>query len=386
MGMIVIGVDAHKRNHFAAAVDRQTAELRGQLEVDAVTAGHQALLAWGQQLHGERVWAIEDVRNMSRGLERVLIAAGETVLRVPPKLTAAERKAARSFGKSDPIDVLAIARAAIREPALPRAALDGIEREIAVLVDHRDDLVADATAHQRRLRWHLHELDPELKIPAAGLSNASNIDKVARRLQRLEQTVLVRVCRDLLRRIRELSRAAAELKRELASLVSQTAPQLLKIPGCGVLCAAAIIANVGPIARFANDSQLAAYAGVAPLIAASGRTTRHRLNRTGNRRLNRALHIIAVTQSAPVRPPRPTTPAARPKARATAKPAAPSSATSPAPSSTPSARRCLTHRSDRCAHVDACMLSGCDPSIVPKRWRAVPTPQASRGRTSPALR
>ncbi|HWT95375.1 MAG TPA: IS110 family transposase [Solirubrobacteraceae bacterium] len=242
------------------------------------------------------MWAIEDVRNMSSGLERVLLEAGETVLRVPPKLMAAERKAVRSFGKSDAIDALAIARAAVREPDLPVAALPGIEREIALLVDHRDDLIADATAHQRRLRWHLHELDPELQIPAQGLSNAANLDRVDRRLRRLAQTAQVRVCRDLLRRIRELVRAAAQLKRELATLVRQTAPQLLKIPGCGVLCAAAIIANVGPVGRFRTDAQLAAYAGVSPLDASSGRQQRHRLNRTGNRRLNRALHIIAVTQ------------------------------------------------------------------------------------------
>lgn len=174
--------------------------------------------------------------------------------------------------------------------------MPGIEREIALLVDHRDDLIADATAHQRRLRWHLHELDPELRIPAQGLSNLVNLDRVDRRLRRLPQTAQVRVCRDLLRRIRELVRAAAQLKRELTALVKQTAPQLLTIPGCGVLCAAAIIANVGPVDRFRTDAQLAAYAGVSPLDASSGRQQRHRLNRTGNRRLNRALHIIAVTQ------------------------------------------------------------------------------------------
>lgn len=294
--MIVIGVDAHKRSHFAAAVNRQTGELQGQLEVDAVPAGHDELLTWAQTMDEDRVWAIEDVRNMSGGLERMLLEAGESVLRVPPKLMAAERKAVRSFGKSDAIDALAIARAAVREPDLPVAALPGIEREIALLVNHRDDLIADATAHQRRLRWHLHELDPELHIPAQGLTNRANLDRVDRRLKRLPASALIRICRDLVRRIRELVKAAAVLKRELAALVKETAQQLLLIPGCGVLCAAAIIANVGPISRFRNDAQLAAYAGVSPLDASSGRQQRHRLNRTGNRRLNRALHIIAVTQ------------------------------------------------------------------------------------------
>lgn len=294
--MIVIGVDAHKATHTATAVNRLTAEFVQERKVKAREAGHRELLKWATALDEERVWAIEDCRNLSGGLERMLLLAGEHVLRVPPKLMAAQRKSARSFSKSDPIDALAIARAAIREPGLPIATLPGIEQEIGLLVDHRDDLVSDASGHQRRLRWHLHEIDPEFSIPARGIPNPANLDKLARWLARREQTTQVRICRELVRMIRELTRRARELERELLQLVRQTHPQLLDIPGCGTLCAAAIIAEVGGIARFRNDAQLAAYAGVSPLDASSGRQQRHRLNRTGNRRLNRALHIIAVTQ------------------------------------------------------------------------------------------
>jgi transposase len=106
----------------------------------------------------------------------------------------------------------------------------------------------------------------------------------------------VRICRELVRRIAELNRRAVEIKRELAKLVKANAPQLLQIVGCGTLCAAAILGEVAGIGRFRTEAQLASYAGVAPLDASSGRQQRHRLNRTGNRQLNRTLHTIAVTQ------------------------------------------------------------------------------------------
>lgn len=103
---------------------------------------------------------------MTRRLERDLIAAGESVVRVSPKLMADVRNSARTYGKSDPIDALAVARAALREPDLPVACLDGAEREVRLLVDHREDLVAERTRIIARLRWHLHELDPRWTPPA----------------------------------------------------------------------------------------------------------------------------------------------------------------------------------------------------------------------------
>lgn len=294
--MIVVGVDAHKDSHTAAALDQQTARVLADREVAARRAGHEVLLAWARGLDAERIWAIEDCRNMSGGLERLLVRAGETVLRVPPKLMAAQRKAARSYSKSDPIDAAAIARAAIREPNLPQARLAGPEREIALLADHRDDLVQEGTRYQSRLRWHLHELDPALEPPARGMAKPTNLDRLARRLSRMEQTAQVRICRELVTRVRELAKRAAQLERELAQLVAAQAPALLELPGCGTICAARILAEVAGINRFSSDAQLALYAGVAPLEASSGRRRRHRLNRAGNRQLNRALHIIAVTQ------------------------------------------------------------------------------------------
>ena len=294
--MIVVGVDAHRDTHTAAAVNGQTAALLEDRTVRARPVGHEELLAWAAALDAERVWAIEDARNMSGGLERFLLEHGERVLRVPPKLMAKERKTIRSFGKSDPIDALAVARAALREPDLPVGRLAGVAREIRLLCDHRDDLVEESTRHQRRLRWHLHELDPELQPPLRCLANPSNLERLARRLARMPQTTQVVICRELLRRVRELSRRTIELRRQLAVLVKQTCPALLDLEGCGVLTAARILADVEDIERFRNERHLASYCGVSPLDASSGRQQRHRLNRTGNRRLNRSLHIIAVTQ------------------------------------------------------------------------------------------
>lgn len=334
--MIVIGVDAHKATHTAAAVNRLTAEKLDQQTVKARQGGHDALLAWAIELGEDRVWAIEDCRALSGGLEQVLLQAGERVLRVPPKLMAAQRKAARSYSKSDPIDALAIARAAIREPGLPEATLPGIEHEIGLLVDHRDDLVQDATAHQRRLRWHLHQLDPDLHVAPSGMNNPNNLERLARKLQRLPQSTQVRICRELIRRIRELTGRAKELERELRGLVEKTSPQLLDIPGCGTLCAAAIIANVAGIGRFTSDAQLAAYAGVSPSTPVQAAS-----NATVSTAPATAASTAPCTsspspRSASTRPRWPTTPAARPAARPTAKPSEPSSATSPATSTTPS--------------------------------------------------
>jgi transposase len=294
--VIVVGVDPHKDSHSAAAVERRTAELLDEQTVPARRPGFAELLAWARTLDDERLWALEDGRHVSGGLERFLLAAGERVVRVSPKLMAKERKTARQFGKSDAIDALAVARAAVREPDLPAARPPGPEREIALLSNHRDALVEDATRIARRLRWLLHDLDPALEPPGRSLSNPVVIERLSRRLRALPQSTQVRVCREQLCALRALVRRAAELRRELAVLVRRQAAPLLELPGCGVLTAARIVAEVDHVGRFRSEAKLATYAGVAPLDASSGRQQRHRLNRTGNRQLNCAFHRIAVSQ------------------------------------------------------------------------------------------
>ena len=294
--MIVIGVDAHKYTHTVVAVDAAGRQL-DELTVEAREEGYQQLLRFAARLDIERIWAVEDCRHVSAGLERFLAAAGERVVRVPPKLMGESRKGERSPGKSDAIDAVAVARAALRQGIgkLPVAKLDPDAHAIKLLVDHREDLVQERTRIQSRLRWHLHELWPDFEIPKGGLDRAKWLDIVARRLRRAEQSVRVDVCRDQLRRLRELTRRCAELERELTTRVRAKAPQLLELSGCGALSAARLIGETAG-ATLPTDAKLARLAGVAPIPASSGNRRRHRLHRGGNRQLNCALHRIAVTQ------------------------------------------------------------------------------------------
>jgi transposase len=296
--MIVIGADTHKSTHTAAAVFATSGQLAGEKTAAAREPGFRELLAWGRELDQDRIWALEDCRHVSGSLERFLVAVGERVVRVPPKLMGQSRRGERTRGKSDPIDALAVARAALREGPenLPAAHLDHDALELKLLLDHREDLVRSRAEDQCRLRWHLHDLWPELELPSGCLDRMVWLDRLSRRLARAEQGARVRICRELVRAIRERSRRIAELEREISSMVRTQAPQLLELPGCGALSAAKLLAETAGAARFATDSKLARLAGVAPIPASSGKRTRHRLDRGGNRQLNCALHRIAVTQ------------------------------------------------------------------------------------------
>jgi hypothetical protein len=164
--MMVIGVDPHKLSHTAVAVD-ELGRKKAQKTVRARRDGHRELIAWARQACPDgRTWAVEDVRHVAGGLVRELLAAGEAVVFVPPKLMAGQRRGGRERGKSDPIDALAIARAALREEiTLPAARLDGPVPEVRRLGDYRDDLVAERTRVVNTLRWLVHDLDPALAPP-----------------------------------------------------------------------------------------------------------------------------------------------------------------------------------------------------------------------------
>jgi transposase len=332
--MIVIGVDPHKRSHTAAGVCQATGELREERTVSARRQGHEQLLAWARALAQERLWALEDCRHVSGALERFLIGRGERVVRVPPRLMGAARKGGRSCGKSDAIDALAVARAALREPELAVAFLAGSEREIRLLHDHREDLVCERTRIQNRLRWHLHELDPELEVPTAALDRRCWLERIGRRLGRLEPTAQARIGRELLVRCRELTRRINELERELELLLQAEAGELLELVGCGPLTAAKLVGEVAGVERFGGEAKLAKHSGAAPLPASSGEKQRHRLNRTGNRSSTARCIGSRSRRRACIRRHAPTWPARRPRARAGGRRCAASNGTSPAPSTT----------------------------------------------------
>lgn len=293
--MIVVGIDPHKKNHTAAAVDEVGKPL-GDITVAARPKGHERLLEWARGLADERLFALEDCRHVAGSLERFLIGHGELVVRVPPKLMAGARRSQRTAGKSDPVDALAVAHAALRTPDLPVACLEGPERDLRLLLDHREDLVAQRTAVENRLRWHLHDIDPAIDVPPRSLGSFKWLERLEDKLSRLDQTIQIQITRELVEDCWRLSRRVNKLQRHIEDLVAQRHPELLAIPGCAALTAAKLVGEIAGIDRFATDSKLAMHAGVGPLEASSGNRQRHRLNRKGNRQLNAALHRIAVTQ------------------------------------------------------------------------------------------
>jgi len=294
--MVVVGADVHKRTHTFVAVDEVGREL-GHRTFPATTAGHREAVRWVRQRFGRELrWAIEDCRHLSARLERDLLTCGEQVVRVPPKMMAEQRRVARTRGKSDPIDALAVARAAQREPDLPVASHDETSRELKLLVYRRDDLVKHRTATINRLLWHVHEIDPEIAPPKASLDRVVRQQKLASDLGGLAG-IVAELARDELADVIELTGRINQLERRITDLVAQRAPTLLAMPGVGALTAAKIVGETAGVARFKSEAAFARHSGIAPIPVWSGNTAgRVRLTRSGNRQLNAAIHRIAVTQ------------------------------------------------------------------------------------------
>ncbi|MGI8712744.1 MAG: IS110 family transposase [Solirubrobacteraceae bacterium] len=299
--MIVIGADTHKRNHTLVAVDGKTGAARGQLTISATDAGSLDALRFAADLDEERVWAIEDCRHVSARLERALMAAGERVIRVPAAMTGQTRKVSRQAGKSDPIDARAVALAAVRDgvDSFPAAFLDDAAMEIRVINDYRDQIIWERTRLINRLRWHLVAIAPDIEaqLPPAALRGPRICARLTRQLARLTPSPQLRVARATLKRITAIVAEERELLHELTALLETQAPQLLAQPGCGPVTAAIIVGHTAGAQRFPTDGHFARHAGTAPVPASSGKTQRHRLHRGGDRQLNRAIHIIALSRA-----------------------------------------------------------------------------------------
>ena len=294
--MVVVGADVHKRTHTFVAVDEVGRKL-GEKVVVATTAGHHKALLWAREQFGaELLWGIEDCRPLSARLERDLLGAGQKVVRVAPKLMAQVRACTRTRGKSDPIDALAVARAVLREPDLPVASHDEVSRELKLLVDRREDLVAQRTSTINRLRMRIHELDPE-HAPALGALHRANPRQLLAHWLTTQPGLLAEIARDELADIDRLTLAIDALAARIGERITVVAPALLALPGCGELTAAKLIAETAGVARFKSEPAFARHSGVAPIPVWSGNTAgRVRMTRSGNRQLNTALHRIAITQ------------------------------------------------------------------------------------------
>jgi transposase len=291
--MVILGTDAHKKSHTIVATDEAGAEL-AWVTVAATSEGHLRALRWAAQWT-ERRWAIEDCRHLSRRFEAKLLAAGETVVRVPPKTMAGARRSARTRGKSDPIDALAVARAALREPDLPTARLDGPAREVKLMVDYRERLIRERTAAQNSLRWRIHELDPTFDPPAGSLDRYKTLDQVETFLTS-HNGVTAELARREVSRIRDITREANQLEADIKKRVTVIAPSLLELVGCAALTAAKLVGEAADITRFTSRDAYAAWNGSAPIPVWSSNKQRFRLSRGGNRQTNAALHRSAITQ------------------------------------------------------------------------------------------
>ena len=297
--MVTIGIDPHKDTHCAVACDRVGRQVATRT-VAARPEGFGELVGWARALGGERAWVMEDCRGVSGPFERFLLDHGERVVRLGPHLMAGARVGVRERGKSDPIDARAVCRAALAEgiETLPAARLAGPELDVRLLGAHRERLVRQRAGLICTLRWHCHDLWPELKIPRRALIGVRWQTRVARRLADTPPGTRVQIAQDLLARVRELTHTIRAVTEQLGILVRELAPQLLAEPGVGVVLAAKLIGEIAGIKRFATDAKLARTAGCAPIPVSSGRTDRHRLDRGGNRQLNHAFHMLAVCKLA----------------------------------------------------------------------------------------
>ena len=295
--MVVVGADVHKRTHTFVAVDAVGRQV-GQRTVSATSEGHARALAWARSEFGlDLRWAIEDCWHLSARLERDLLSAGQQVVRVPPKMMAEQRRVARTRGKSDPIDALAVARAFLREPSLPVASHDAVSREAKVLVDRRESLVATRTRTINSLLWRVHELDPVHAPKERSLHLVTHQQALRAWLVTLSG-VVAEMALDELDDIIALTVRIKEFDRRIGALARREVPALLALPGCGELSAAKLLGESAGITRFHSEAAFARHAGIAPIPVWSGHTAgRVRMTRSGNRQINCAIHRIAITQA-----------------------------------------------------------------------------------------
>jgi len=294
--VVTIGIDAHKRSLAVCLVDELGRELATR-EFANEPRAHRALHAWVlRQAPGERRFGVESTGWVGRGIACFLLARGETVVDVRGSLTDRQRQRLRGDGKSDPRDALAIARVTAREERLPPVRADSPARDLKLLCDYRQQLLGERIRIANRLHADLVSLRPGYEHGLPALDSLPRLEKAERLLERQAgvQATLAR------RRVEALIRLDAEIKRlerQIAQSVQAIGSGLPKLVGIGYLGAARIIGEVGDINRIQTKARFARMNGTAPIAASSGQTQRHRLNRGGNRRLNHALHMMALTQA-----------------------------------------------------------------------------------------
>ena len=296
-----IGVDTHKQTHVLVAIDAD-GRTSGSRTVANTPEGWAAALQWarGQQQQHIR-WGVENSGSLGKGFAQFLLAQGEAEVReVVPHRTAQYRRRGRTQDKTDTVDALAMARLLRAEgELLPAVQADDSSTELRLLSDHRDNLVVDRTRLTNQLHAQMLQLDPGYVARSGPLTRAAGV----RYCQQLAlppadgvaQTRLL-VVRQLAARLLQLDADIAEATAALEQRVRVQETPLLQVRGVGPVVAARLLGELGCIPRVRSAAALAALAGIAPLAVASGGRHGHRVNPGGNRKLNRAIHIVALTQ------------------------------------------------------------------------------------------
>jgi transposase len=294
---VLIGVDPHKASVAVAAVDEAKGELVERASFLQNRAGLRALERWAKWFP-ERRWAVENAGGLGRHLAVRLAAAGESVVEVPPKLSARVRVLSTGNArKNDGADALATALAASRNGRLAAVDPEAASEALRLLSERREDLVAERTRALNRLHGLLRDLVPGGVTGTLSAHRAARILRGLRPQEGASARLRRQLASEVLRDVRTLDRKIEDLNGRIEAEVEASGTTLTEIFGVGPILAARIVGAVGNVARFpTNKAHFASYSGTAPVEVSSGDVVRHRLSLAGNRRLNYALHMVAVCQ------------------------------------------------------------------------------------------
>ena len=291
---VIIGMDPHKRSATIEIInDREKILAQGRFTTDR--DGYRTMLKLGRQ-HQDRIWAVEGCNGIGRHIAQRLVADGETVVDVPAKLSARARVFDTGQGrKTDPVDAHSVAVAALRSKGLRQVAVDDATVALRLLVDRRDGLGHARTDLLNRIHKLLLELLPGGAKKSLSAPQARTLLNTVRPRDLVGATRR-RLASELITELAQVDKKIKAANKELTELVETTGSSLQDLNGIGPSGAARLIGDIGDISRFASRGHFASWNGTAPLDASSGDQKRHRLSRAGNRRINRALHIMAVVQ------------------------------------------------------------------------------------------
>jgi transposase len=293
----VLGADTHRDQHTIAALVAVSGAVAATRVIRAQESGYGAALRFADgNAPGRRAWALEGTGSYGAGFARFLRAHGERVLEIDRPV----RNDRPSRAKNDELDAVRAARTALgrNQHATPRD--DATHDALRALLTTREGAIVARTAAINQLRALVVTAPDELRTRLRDQTVSVLVDRAKRlrvgpRMTTDRRGAIVAI-RAVANRIEQLSHEAATVEREISRLVTLTAPQLLNERGIGALSAAQILISWSQSGRISTEARFASLAGAAPIVASSGLTTRHRLNRGGDRKLNRTLHTIALSR------------------------------------------------------------------------------------------